>query len=58
MDVRISSVRAKEILEMFIDWDQEFVEENSEYKRGYIGGTKDFLSTLELSVKDLESLCK
>ncbi|WP_226035757.1 hypothetical protein [Aquibacillus saliphilus] len=58
LDVRLNKIHAREILDMFDDWDEDFVSEDPGYQDGYIGATKDILSTLNLNRRDIEDLLK
>lgn len=54
MYIHISKETAKAILDMFDDWEEDFVDEHPEYYEGYIGATKDLLRKLGITREELE----
>ena len=58
MDIRITTIKAKEILEMFSDWDEKVKQENRERYDGYIDGVKEVLSVLGITKSELKELSK
>ncbi|MFS0643809.1 hypothetical protein [Siminovitchia sp. 179-K 8D1 HS] len=56
IDIRLTKSKAKEIIDMFEDWDSEFAVDDPDYKQGYINSTKDFLSILQLSRWEIEAI--
>jgi dimeric dUTPase (all-alpha-NTP-PPase superfamily) len=58
MDIRITSTKAKEILECFTDWDTKTKTENKERYEGYLDGVKDVMTILGLTKDELKQLSK